>query len=94
MPDLDRELAHDIGYALAQSPYKVKSQRIEALRYVAADVVAHLRLAGWMFHLRPPQPMHGPSGATAPHLGAAPTAPDEYGASDDVTPAPPCGNRV
>jgi hypothetical protein len=59
--DPDQELGRDIGYALAQSPFKVKGQRIEALRHVAAGVVRHLRMAGWIFTLRPPDDLHGPS---------------------------------
>ena len=62
MRDHDEELERDIGYALARSAFKAKGQRIESLRAVAAGVVAHLKLAGWRFALRPPQPLHGPSG--------------------------------
>jgi hypothetical protein len=60
----DTELERDIGYALSQSPFKVKGQRIEALRLVAAGVVHHLRRAGWLFSLRPPDELHGPTTAT------------------------------
>ncbi len=61
MQDPDRELERDIGYALSQSVFKVKGQRIEAMRLVAAGVVAHLRRAGWLFSLRAPEALHGPS---------------------------------
>ncbi len=81
--DPDQELGRDIGYALAQSPFKVKGQRIEALRHVAAGIVRHLRMAGWRFTLRPPDALHGPSlppasgaGADRDAAGEAPEAPD------------------
>ncbi len=61
MQDADKELARDIGYALSQSPFKVKGQRIDALRFLAEGVVAHLRRAGWLFSLKPPEPLHGPT---------------------------------
>jgi hypothetical protein len=65
MHEPDSELERDIGYALAQSAFKAKGQRIEALRLVAAGVVAHLRRAGWRFALKPPEAAHGPSSAEA-----------------------------
>jgi hypothetical protein len=70
MQEPERELERDIGYALAQSVFKVKGQRIEALRLVAAGVVAHLRRAGWVFSLRAPEALHGPS--RGPEAGAPP----------------------
>jgi hypothetical protein len=70
MQDLDKELERDIGYALSQSVFKVKGQRIEAMRLVAAGVVAHLRRAGWRFGLRPPDPLHGPATAAGSVSGA------------------------
>lgn len=62
MTDDDTELARDIGYAMAQSPFKVKGQRIETLRLAAEGVVKQLRRAGWQFWLRPPEALHGTSG--------------------------------
>ncbi|MFZ4808092.1 MAG: hypothetical protein ACOYLQ_12605 [Hyphomicrobiaceae bacterium] len=59
--DRDPELARDIAYALARSPYKAKGQPIETLRLVADGVVAHLRRAGWRIELGPPVAPHGPS---------------------------------
>jgi len=59
--DRDTELARDIAYALARSPYKAKGQPIETLRLVADGVVAHLRRAGWRIELGPPAAPHGPS---------------------------------
>ncbi len=60
-PTVDQELAHDIAYALARTPFKVKGQPIEKLRLVADDVVAHLRLCGWKLELGPPVEAHGPA---------------------------------
>jgi hypothetical protein len=57
----DRELARDIAYALARSPFKAKGQPIETLRLVADGVVAHLRRAGWRAELDPPVEAHGPT---------------------------------
>ena len=59
--DPEKELARDIGYALAQSPFKAKGQRIETLRLLADGIVAHLRRAGWLFTLKPPEALHGPA---------------------------------
>jgi len=76
MTDPETELERDIGYALARSPFKAKGQRIETLRLVAADIVRHLRLAGWCFRLRPPAPLHGPSTPAQPApIGVAPSTP-------------------
>lgn len=60
-PTLDVELARDIAYALARSPYKVRGQPIETLRLVADGVVAHLRRSGWRMDLGPPVEAHGPT---------------------------------
>ena len=59
--DVDRELARDIAYALARSPFKTKGQSIETLRLVADGVVAHLRRSGWRAELGPPVAAHGPT---------------------------------
>ena len=61
MANHDPELERDIGYALSQSAFKVKGQRIESLRLVATGVVRHLLHAGWVFRLRDPVALHGPS---------------------------------
>lgn len=68
MTELDRELVRDIGYALSQSSFKVKGQRIESLRLVAQGIVEHLRCAGWLFELKPPTQLHGPT-AMDPEAG-------------------------
>lgn len=60
-PDRDQELARDIAYALARSPFKAKGQPIETLRLVADGVVAHLKRAGWRAELGPPTEAHGPT---------------------------------
>jgi len=59
--DRNPELARDIAYALARSPYKAKGQPIETLRLIADGVVTHLRRAGWRIELGPPVAPHGPS---------------------------------
>ncbi|MEZ5854135.1 MAG: hypothetical protein R3D67_05095 [Hyphomicrobiaceae bacterium] len=68
-------MARDIGYALSQSPFKAKGQRIEVLRLLADGVVAHLRKAGWLFALKPPDALHGPSAAGVVRPGGN-TTPD------------------
>lgn len=79
MADLDPELERDIGYALSQSAFKVKGQRIETLRLVAVGVVRHLLRAGWVFRLREPAELHGPS---LPPVDAP--SPAEEGAEPEI----------
>ncbi|MDX2155580.1 MAG: hypothetical protein SFW09_03635 [Hyphomicrobiaceae bacterium] len=58
----DDALAFDIGYALAKAGVVVKDRRrIEALRSIATDIVAHLRLCRWTFRQLPPPELHGSS---------------------------------
>ncbi|MFV0295625.1 MAG: hypothetical protein ACK5JT_05850 [Hyphomicrobiaceae bacterium] len=76
MQDLDKELAGDIGYALARSPFKVKGQQTETRRLPADGVVGHLRQAGWLSNLKPPVTMHDPSTRTGP----PPEEPAQHGA--------------
>ncbi len=81
MADLDPELERDIGYALSQSAFKVKGQRIESLRLVAVGVVRHLLRAGWVFRLREPEALHGPS---LPPVDAASSPRDGAGATPEM----------
>jgi hypothetical protein len=49
--NLDDDLAHDIGFALWRSPFRLKrAQGIDVCGLVARYVVEHLKRCGWRFY--------------------------------------------
>jgi hypothetical protein len=55
----DEDLAADIGFGLKKAKIKLP---IEVRRLIGARVVAHLKLAGWQFRRKEPDPPHSAGG--------------------------------